>query len=91
MELNSETMLYLDYLGYLKDFRVLTIASLDAESRADEAANEWKGMVTSMKDYQRQVNKQLKSFIDQKITEKFEKTNGDIKALDQELKSIKGD
>jgi len=67
LELNSETIVIVDFFGRLPEFRTLIIASLDDEARADEAADEWKGLVTNMKDYFSKVMKGQKKHIEEQV------------------------
>ena len=56
VELNRETIMMLNFVGpyinfALPEFSSLVIASLNEEARAEEAANEWKGLVQNMKEF----------------------------------------
>lgn len=51
LDLNSEVILILDFFGKLENFSTLILASINDESRAEEEASEWKGLVSNMKEY----------------------------------------
>ena len=89
LELNSETILILDFLGKLPDFRTLILASLSDDARADEAANEWKGLVSNMKDHFSKIMKNQKQYLETKIQDQNDKVNNVVQNLRKEFNVMK--
>ena len=74
VELNRETIMMLNVVGpyfskALPEFTSLVVACMDEEARAEEAANEWKGLVQNMKEFMGKVVKSNKIEMDKRFTE----------------------
>ena len=72
VELNRETIMMLNFVGpffknTLPEFTSLVVACMDEEARAEEAANEWKGLAKNMQEFMFKVARNNKIEMDKKF------------------------